>query len=554
MKLKKVAAAGLAVCMAAQVLTGCGGSTGEESKGSSAESTTAGAAEATGSAGAEVKKEGLPIVDETQTLKVLTITQHPEVEPSQVVIQQEIENETNVKIEWTIIPQSAWSEKKGLTLAQTELPDVMLGDEMFTDTDLLNMVEAGQVISIDGLLDYAPNFKKIMENQPGLEEALKNEDGHIYGIPQYRGTGAERGNTSTNRVTYINQKWLDQLGMEMPKTTDELKEVLRAFKDNDLNGNGIQDEIPLSTYSDNNYFDDWFGAFGLVPSANENNYSNISMKDGKVVYSAAEPEYKEAVKYFHELWEEGLVDPETFTQDITMFNAKLKAETRTVGMFSAWRGTAWRLSNDDTEYAVLPALEGPNGDTLYPEMYCGIVSRAGAVITSSCKNPELAMRWIDNLVSPENGYQFWTKAKIGYNLEDGGERYNLVKKIETQDPEQIKQVLFGFTCVDYTTMNKKPDDPDPLNVDNEKAASDAIYKSYYPKEHYPNTFLTLDEGKKIAEIQPQMKAYTDQMLAQWIVSGGVEEQWDEYVKQLNSMGLETYIQQFQEALDRYNAQ
>ena len=108
MKLKKVAAAGLAVCMAAQVLTGCGGSTGEESKGSSAESTTAGAAEATGSAGAEVKKEGLPIVDETQTLKVLTITQHPEVEPSQVVIQHEIENETNVKIEWTIIPQSAY--------------------------------------------------------------------------------------------------------------------------------------------------------------------------------------------------------------------------------------------------------------------------------------------------------------------------------------------------------------------------------------------------------------------------------------------------------------
>lgn len=538
MKLKKMAAVGLAAGMAAQMLTGCGqGSTTETAvtTETAAETTTA------GDTGEKV-------------LKVLTVTPHPEVDPSQVVIQQEIEQETGIKIEWTIVPQTAWSEKKGLTLAQTELPDIMLGDAMFTDTDLLNMVEAGQVIAIDDLIAKAPNFQKILANQPGLEDALKNEDGHIYGIPQYRGTGADRGTMSTNRVTYINQKWLDELGMEMPKTTEELKVVLRAFKDNDLNGNGIQDEIPLSTYVDNEYFDDWFGAFGLVPSANENSYKNISVKDGKVVYSAVEPEYKAAVEYFHELWDEGLVDPETFTQDNAMFNAKLKAETRTVGMFSAWRGTAWRLSNEDTEYSILPALEGPDGNALYPEMYCGIVSRAGAVITSSCKNPELAMEWLDNLISPENGYQFWTKAKIGYNLADGGERYKLIKQIDTKDPEQIKQVLFGFTCVDYTTMNKKPDDPDPLNVDNEKAISDKIYKPYYPKEHYPNTFLTLEEGKKIAEIQPQLQAYTDQMLAQWIVSGGIEEQWDEYVKQLNSMGLEEYVQQFQSALDRYNAQ
>ena len=139
------------------------------------------------------------------------------------------------------------------------------------------------MIAIDDLIAKAPNFQKILANQPGLEDALKNEDGHIYGIPQYRGTGADRGTMSTNRVTYINQKWLDELGMEMPKTTEELKVVLRAFKDNDLNGNGIQDEIPLSTYVDNEYFDDWFGAFGLVPSANENSYKNISVKDGKVV-------------------------------------------------------------------------------------------------------------------------------------------------------------------------------------------------------------------------------------------------------------------------------
>lgn len=115
MKLKKMAAVGLAAGMAAQMLTGCGqGSTTETAvtTETAAETTTA------GDTGEKV-------------LKVLTVTPHPEVDPSQVVIQQEIEQETGIKIEWTIVPQTAWSEKKGLTLAQTELPDIMLGDAMF---------------------------------------------------------------------------------------------------------------------------------------------------------------------------------------------------------------------------------------------------------------------------------------------------------------------------------------------------------------------------------------------------------------------------------------
>lgn len=555
MKFKRAITLGIISCLTLG-LAGCGSS---PEGGANTETMQSQASSADGSSAApssgEVHKDGLPIVDEQQTLRVLTITKNPEVEAADVVIHQEIEEATNVKIEWTIIPFSAWKEKKGLTLAQTELPDIMLGDDMFTDNDLLNMVEAGQVIPIDDLLaDYAPNFNKILENQEGLKEAITNEDGHIYGLPQYRGTGAERGNTSTDRVTYINKTWLDKLDLEVPATTEELKTVLKAFKDGDPNGNGLADEVPLSTFVDNYFFNDWFGAFGLVPSANENKYENISLKDGKVVFSAVEEEYKEAVKYFHELWKEGVVDPETFTQDSAMFNAKLKAETRTVGMFSAWRGTSWRLSPEDEEYVILPPLEGPDGDRMYPELYCGITSRAGLVITSSCQNKELAMRWADYLVSPENGYQFWTKAKIGYNLEDGSERYNLVKKIDVADPEQIRQVMLGFTCVDYQTMNKKPDDPDPLNVDNEKAVSDKIYKPYYPKEHYPNTFMNLEEGKVIAELQPQLKSYTDQMLAKWIVNGGVDEEWEGYVEQLKAMGLDRYVEQFQAALDRFNAQ
>jgi putative aldouronate transport system substrate-binding protein len=552
MKLRRIIAMGMVACFLVQGLAGCK-KVEQDGFAGKKENTEVSKSEQK-SVSIEVKKEGLPIVEEQQTLKVLTITSNPEIEPSQVVIHQEIEGATNVKIEWDIIPSSAWNEKKGLTLAQRELPDIMMGDFMFLDSDLLNMVEAGQVIAIDDFLDYAPNFKELLDSDMGLRESITNEDGHIYGLPQYSGTIPGGNSNITWRDTFINKKWLDQLNMELPTTTEELKKVLIAFKENDMNGNGIADEIPLSTVAPQ-YFTDWIGAFGVV-NASKANYENISMKNGKPLFTPMTDEYKEAMKYFHELWEEGLVDPETFTQDSAMFGAKLKAETRVVGMFSAWRGTSWRLSPEDTEYVLLPPLEGPNGDKLYGERYDGITSRAGLVITSSCKNKELAMRWADNLVSPDNGYQFWTKFKIGYNLDElkeGEEVYNLIKKAEVLEPEQIRQVMLGFTCVSGETKNRRPmDDTDPLNVTNEKRTSADVYSPFYPKEHYPSTFMNKEEGQTITELQPQLNSYVNQMMAQWIVSGGVDESWDGYIKQLNVMGLERYMQQFQSALDRFN--
>lgn len=551
MKVKKLAVFGMCCCLLA-AMVGCSNKGNTDAKNSSASVEK-------GDSGSKliVHKEGLPIVDEQQSLSVLTITNNPEINPNDVVIQQEIAKETNVKIDWNVIPTASWSEKKGLTLAQKDLPDIMLGDNMFTDTDLLNMVEANQIIPLDDLIEeYAPRFKWYLEYHDDLKKQITASDGHIYALPQYiadipsGSTNSNSGGCTTNRITYINKKWLDKLGLEIPTTTDELAIVLKAFKEQDPNGNGQADEIPLTTIGDF-YFDDWFGSFGIVPGANESQYKNISIKDGKVVYAAVEEEYKKGIEYFHKLWSDGLIDPEVFTQDQAMFNAKLKSSPRIAGMFSCWRGTAWRLSNDDTEYVVLPPLKGPEGDQLYPENFIHLKSRAGLMITSSCKNPELAMRWADNLLTSEHAYEFWSKAKIGYHIEMGDGRYNILKKIDVTDPEQIKQVMLGFTCVDNDTMQLKPIDPDPLNVDNEKGAADKIYSPHYP-EHYPNTFLTLDEGKEINDLKPQIDDYALQMLTKWITTGGIENEWDNYVKKMNSMGLQKYLDQYISALERYN--
>ena len=544
-KLMKVVALALASCM----IAGCSNQAKESN---TSESQTNNQVSEVGSSETEVTgnpvaKTGYPIVAKNETLTVVTNQFDGATKGSDSDIHNEIAELTNVTIDWELYDKTAWGEKAALVLSRSELPDILLGTNM-NDADYLNMVDAGQLVAIDEYLEYAPNFCTVLENSPGLKEAITASDGHIYAFPSVIGYGAETYSCMVNNVSYINQTWLDKLGLKMPKNTDDLKTVLKAFVTQDPNGNGIADEVGITTVA---AFDDWFGAFGIIPSANELKVENLTVMDGEVVYAATQDEYRDALNFFHELWVEGLIDPEAFTQDSSMYNAKLKAETRVAGMFSCWRGTSWRLSNEDTEYSILPVLQGPEGDQLYPQRYSGLSQRAHVMITTDCENIELAVRWVDTLIDPVYAYQFWTGSRIGYHVADnGGDRYEVLRAADKSDPNDSALTDFRITCVDYTTVDKKPLDPDPFNVDNEKAVSDTMYKPYFPEEYYPNVFLTIDEANRAAEIYADLRLYMKQFYADWIINGGDDAKWDSHLKQLEQLGVEEFVKTYADAWAR----
>lgn len=557
-----------AILAASAIFTSCSPksddapSNGTGSKSESAESKT----ETSNS----VSKSELPIVAEKASLKVLVCVDDSggsPISPKDIVLHQEIAKATNVDIEWTEIATSAWPEKKGLVLASGDLPDVFLNKSgLFTDAEMLNMAEQKTIIPLNPLFDYAPNFNALMTADPALASALTAEDGNIYGFPNYiqevpEGEGLT---CSTNNVFYINKKWLDAVKMDVPKTTDEFKKVLEAFKTKDPNGNGKADEIPMSAYAIENsaetMFNDWFGSFGRVAKNTASNAAlNIGLKDGKAIYEPAQPEFKAGIEYFADLNAAGLLDVESFTQDSKVFNAKLKSPERIVGAFKSWRGTSWRLSPEDTEYIAIPPLTGPNCDSVWPRRFDGVMGRSSYLVTKSCKNPELAVRWGDNLMSEDNTYQFWTNVKIDYNIEavEGGP-FKLINPVDANDAEYKKQTggtggAIGICAVSKENRARKPQDADPLNVDNEKNETDKLYSDNYPKEFYPNVFLNTAESKVINEISTELNNYVIKTYAEWITKGGVEKGWDAYLKQLDAMGLPKMLEQYQAALDRFNS-
>ena len=180
----------------------------------------------------------------------------------------------------------------------------------------------GVLIPLEDLIDkYAPNIKKILDENPQVRRMATAPDGHIYSIPWFE----DQAHFQYRNTFLLNKTWLDKLGLEVPTTPDELIAVLKAFKEQDPNGNGEADEIP-STFRHNtttNGYYELFGAFGLADAL-----TGFSVEDKKVVFEPAIPEYKMAIAFLNRLYEEGLLDQESFTQDAKQMLSRRRTRRR----------------------------------------------------------------------------------------------------------------------------------------------------------------------------------------------------------------------------------
>ena len=233
-----------------------------------------------------------------------------------------------------------------------------------------------------------PNLNKAFEKEPKLKAMVTNPDGHIYSLPKKLPMRPIVGNQ-----LFINKKWLDNLGLKMPETYDELVTVLQAFKDKDANGNGdVNDEIPFGSGN----FDPTFSY--ILPFNNRlggDNTYEMSVKDGKPVYLRTEESYKQGIAAMHEAYKKGLIDPELFTEDTSMSVAKrMDKGVARVGVSSGWTADA-TFGQHASEYAPLPALKGPDGKQYVVSDPDHLnYGRNEILITNKCKDPAKLLKWL----------------------------------------------------------------------------------------------------------------------------------------------------------------
>ena len=255
---------------------------------------------------------------------------------------------------------------------------------------------------MNSLIDkYGLGAQQLFKEQPVVRDLITSADGNIYGLPQVNICY----HCSMVQKMWIDQTWLDKLGLKMPQTTEEFRTVLQAFKDKDPNGNGKTGVAPLTGAAKSWQMD--LRGYLINPFILEDTLStnqHLLLRDGKVMANFVAPEYKDALKYIKSLFDQGLIGSEALTQADTDVRQVVEGPHNQygailggyMGLFSEVGGKSGRW----LEYVTVPPLKGPSGNRVTPIDRFG-VNGGQFMITSAAKNPDLIMRWADGFYQSE---------------------------------------------------------------------------------------------------------------------------------------------------------
>ncbi|MFD0958196.1 hypothetical protein [Paenibacillus chungangensis] len=446
-----------------------------------------------------------------------------------------LKEQTNVNIDWTLMTQQNSAEVVNLAIASNDLPDAFYGSGALKD--VVKNAADGVIIPLDELIEkYAPNVKAAFEKNPELKKSVTASDGQIYTLPN---AVFNHNNNMIPSAMYINKKWLDDLGLSMPTTTDEFFEVLKAFRDGDPNGNGKKDEIPFSFLDLKHHFyspTPLAGAFGKTFPSGTNGFWHV--ENGEVSFAPTLPENRDFLVYLNKLYQENLIDKEIFTHNVSVYKSKLTSKTPIVGVWFGWSDYSI-LGSTNTEYALLEPLKGPDGKAGW-QIQDNNMNIDAFSITRANKHPEITMKWIDAALEPKMSFQA---------------NFGMINTAWKEEGDQLVPIPVpeGMTDMELRVSEAPgpqgvsivlPDDVKAADPENEivKAKINERYKPFTPDEWYPRAVLySLEDEPAITawgiDVQGP-NGFLDQMLAKIVLEPNPEATWNEMVKQLEKMNLQ----------------
>lgn len=535
-KLHKASSLLLSLTLLVSVVTACGSPNNEgKTNGGNSASGTSTSNESKG-----VSKEGYPIVSEPLTLKMMS-QDVGVADWNKMPVLQEMEKLTGIKLQFQNAPLDSFATKKNLVFASGDLPDMFYAADL-KPAEQVTYGSQGVLIPLEKYIDegYAPNIKKIFDDHPDIRKSFTTPDGHIYALPNvdlaavwYRGP------------MWYNGKFLKSLGAAEPKTTEELYAYLKRVKDEDANGNGKKDEIPLTSVKLDDlrmYFLGFWGIYDEVIYAD---------KEGKVHYTPQEEGYKGYLTFLNRLWKDELLDHETFSQ--TDEQKKAKGKNNQIALFNdyfPYFTLGGEPSGDNP--LMMPVKSEIAGSPVYGK-HPGISANGTFAITSSNPSPEATMRWVDYLYSYEGATLF----------NQGPE--NLLwkyKNKETHEKEWLpvpgggdREEYRGTITPNYGILTPGMNSSElavglrsdfDLWIDKQNAEK----LTPIGKAPFPNVYLTNEEQTEASALLSDLNTYVQQMEAKFVTGQESLSNWDKYLDQIKKMGGDRIAELYQSAYDR----
>lgn len=547
--MKRLVSSALAITMLLMMVacTPQGGGTDKQTD-QSKETTTSNANEETKSPGSEATEGegpdegnagGFPIVDEPITLSVFGSQDTSQADWQDMFLFQEYEKMTNIKLDFQQVSAQSFGERKSLLFGSNELPDIFLRSFLSDDEVSRYGMAAKQLLALDDYLDQsAPSFTAIMNEHDVVRNSQTASDGHIYTLPEldFSDTG------KMGFKQWINQEWLNKLGLDIPTTPEELKDVLVAFRDQDPNGNNEQDEIPLGIREISSIYV-LGGSWGLERQMGD----TLNIVDGEVKYWLTDARFKDYLMFLSDLYAEKLLWQDYYKSD-SRPNWRSNLSNALFGVFYMPYSDVF-LGVED-QFVGFDPIVGPDGDQIWSDANTGVLAKGAFAISTKCEYPEEALRWVDYFYS-EEGSIF-----ARYGIE--GETFSYDSNGIPQINEDIKNDADGFMAA-LGRVNLVPGGGGPQVITNQTdtiVASDltkevsAILVPFLPETVYPAPSFDEMTQERVNMIRQDLNTYRDESVTKFILGEWGFDEWDNYVATLEQIGLGELEQIYQDAYDK----
>ena len=505
-----------------------------------------------------------PLKEKATLTGMTSFPANTESNPNNRTIFKRLQEKTNVEIEWTAIQSDQWGDKITLNMANLKTLTDFIFTAGFGDSDLLKYADQGIIIPLEEYIDaYMPNLSAVFEKYPEYRTMSTDSEGHIWALPWIEQLGSEKTAIQTiDNMSFINKKWLDFLGLEMPTTVDEFEQVLIAFRDH---ASELQAEfnidgsiIPMSCIVNDGGQDPCIliNGFGEGYGDADKGRHIAVTDDLKVICSATQQGFKDGIAWLHSLYEQGLIDPEAFTQEWSTYVSKGKSGRYGV-CFS------WDVANIDNlqDWVPLPALTADTRNiTPQNGSFTSGYDRGRCVVTAVAKNPALVCAWLDQMYDP------FQSAQNNWGTYGEDDEFDIFELGENENGEEmLKHAPLG----DASPVEVREAEAvgGPLAILDEyygvyvTCPDDAQYrldwiKDYYTpdmntKYVYPNVFMSQEDTEELSNLQADIQKTINANKSDWIMNGFTDADWDQYLKDLDAYGLQDYLAIFQKYLDAF---
>lgn len=485
------------------------------------------------------------LTDEPVTLTVMKFAHGLEKvsSPADLINVKYLCDTTNIKLDFITITDG---EQMNLAINTNMMPDIFLSCGSETSWDDLGI--KGSILPLNDLIDeYCPYIQAIFEEMPEAKKAVTAMDGNIYTLPYIVNTGSS---TARNDMI-IKNTWLSKLGLEVPETVDEFTDALIAFRDNDMNGNGDpSDEIPFvvqDMWALESSLLPWFGELRSDPA---NGYFSIN-KDYQLEKLYETEGYRAFIEYVTMLYKENLMDPDFFTKSPEEMMSNIYDDR--AGSVRYWQNPN---ANDLNNWTWMKPLTSDYQET--PLAFgTDMVTGGGWALSSTCKDPVLAMKLADLMFRPWNDTWFGISGLFGNNgvegldfiiLEDGSNQLTYVDDVPATGEYSNWTWYLGyrglgglnFGLLDNRAIRAKID-PDNtwligryaiLEYDNSVADRARVLPT--------SMRFTVEESERLSIIVTDMNLIKDEQLARFITGKDElnDDTWDAFLESLNNTGYD----------------